>query len=435
MRLEAKKGNIIRVKGPASIILREGYIEYLGKSLREKERVSIPRGKVAFVNIIENSLLEINLGEDAEVEILEEIEDVTVPYHWRALIEPLITDLKKLPTKIMILGDVGTGKNLLATYITNLAVKRGYKVAILDKDVGQSSLSAPTTIGLVITKKATTSLHKVKTHYAYFVGSISPGGFVHRILVGAKLLLEKAISQKADLIVVNTDGWIHGKEAREYKWSLIDIVRPDYIIALQSTRELEHILKAYETQRWLEIIRIPSIKESISRDPLNRRIYRETAYKRKLAKSRIRTLNWSKVRFKGTIFGTGFRLEREKLKQLEKILGVPIVYAEDAYDALLIVTQEKVKLSEDTIEKAKRVTSRNDVLIVPKGYEKGLIVGLYDSQGSFLDIGVISEIDYKKEVIRILTNVEAEKIALIYVGNLKLGEDLSEKTKIYGFPL
>ena len=435
MRLEAKKGNIIRIKGPASVVLREGSVEYLGKTLREKERISIPVGKVAFINILENSSLEVNLGEDAEIEVLEEIEDVTVPYHWRTLIEPLVSELKKKPTKIMILGDVGTGKNLLATYITNLAVKKGYTVAILDKDVGQSSLSAPTTIGLVITKKATTSLHKVKTHYAYFVGSISPGGFIHRILVASAFLLEKAMSQNVDLIVVNTDGWIHGKEAREYKWSLIDIVRPDYIIALQSTRELEHILRAYETQKWVEIIRLPSIKEAVSRDLTSRKIYRESAYKRKLAKSKIRTLSWSRVRFKGTIFGSGFKLDKDKINRLKALLKASIVYAEDAYDALLIVTNEKVRVPEEVLNTIKTEFSKNDVLVVHKGYEKGLIVGLYDDQGSFLDIGVITEIDYKKELVRVLTNVEAEKIALIYVGNLKLGGDLSEKTKIYGFPL
>ena len=52
--------------------------------------------------------------------------------------------------KILIVGDSDTGKSTLATYITNEALKKGYRPGIIDADIGQGDLAPPNAIGRVV---------------------------------------------------------------------------------------------------------------------------------------------------------------------------------------------------------------------------------------------------------------------------------------------
>lgn len=48
----------------------------------------------------------------------------------------VIEEVKK-PVKVMILGGVDSGKTTLAVFLTNELLKNGFKVGVIDSDVGQ----------------------------------------------------------------------------------------------------------------------------------------------------------------------------------------------------------------------------------------------------------------------------------------------------------
>src|SRR5918999_822328 len=48
----------------------------------------------------------------------------------------------------MVIGEGDTGKTTLVTALANALVERGFRVAVLDADLGQSEIGPPTTIGL-----------------------------------------------------------------------------------------------------------------------------------------------------------------------------------------------------------------------------------------------------------------------------------------------
>jgi polynucleotide 5'-kinase involved in rRNA processing len=56
---------------------------------------------------------------------------------------------------------------------------------------------------------------------------------------------------------------------------------------------------------------------------------------------------------------------------------------------------------------------------------RGLLLGMYGSQGKFLGIGVVLELNYKKKILRARTSVK-EKIARVVVGKVRLNEHLRE---------
>ena len=70
------------------------------------------------------------------------------------------------------------------------------------------------------------------------------------------------------------------------------------------------------------------------------------------------------------------------------------------------------------------------VKIVWEGDEEGLLIALYDKDGSFLGIGMIEELDYERQVLKVYTNVK-KGIVSIHVGQVKLdksGKELEQSS-------
>ncbi len=57
--------------------------------------------------------------------------------------------------------------------------------------------------------------------------------------------------------------------------------------------------------------------------------------------------------------------------------------------------------------------------MIRDGEEEGLLVGLQDDKGTFLGIGVLVGVDYRKSAMNIYTPI-SEKVSTIRVGQVKL---------------
>jgi polynucleotide 5'-kinase involved in rRNA processing len=68
-----------------------------------------------------------------------------------------------------------------------------------------------------------------------------------------------------------------------------------------------------------------------------------------------------------------------------------------------------------------------DRINLPKvpGEEKGLLVGLKNSRQRFIGIGVVTEVNRNKKVLKVFTPVKS-KPGCIIIGKLKLDENLKE---------
>jgi polynucleotide 5'-hydroxyl-kinase GRC3/NOL9 len=67
---------------------------------------------------------------------------------WKAGLD----DLRQART-ILLLGATDTGKTTFLTWLANTLLVQQRRIAIVDADVGQSSLGPPTTIGLSVVAK------------------------------------------------------------------------------------------------------------------------------------------------------------------------------------------------------------------------------------------------------------------------------------------
>jgi polynucleotide 5'-kinase involved in rRNA processing len=101
----------------------------------------------------------------------------------------------------------------------------------------------------------------------------------------------------------------------------------------------------------------------------------------------------------------------------------PLHIAEQT-DRITIIIGKKRWINTENLKKAEEVTKKK-VIVVRKGEEEGLLAGLYNSDGKFLGIGVIQEIDYLRKTLKFLTSV-SETIATASIGKVKLDKNLKE---------
>jgi polynucleotide 5'-hydroxyl-kinase GRC3/NOL9 len=195
------------------------------------------------------------------------------------------------------------------------------------------------------------------------VGVTSPSAAVNKTIKGIALMKAEILDKAADFVVVNTDGWVEGEEAVEYKSQLAEELSPDVIFCVQQKDELAPLLVALEK----------FIKTTID-SPLT--IRQRSTEKRK----NLRELGYIKY------------LTDAKVKSL------PL--------KLLTIEEQNVGL-------------------IRQGEEEGLLLGLYDSQRKFLGIGILCKVNYVRKALKVLTSV-SEKPLSITLGKVRLDENLKE---------
>jgi polynucleotide 5'-hydroxyl-kinase GRC3/NOL9 len=293
---------------------------------------------------------------------IEEVEGNTIPPSWVESVEVLMGFQKK-PVIAMVMGKVDSGKTSYCTYLVNKLTSAKQEVAILDGDLGQSDIGPPCTVASVFITKPLTELYSLKVENAFFVGATSPSEAINKTIEGIALMKAEILEKTADFVVVNTDGWVEGEKAVKYKSQLAEILEPDIVLCIQQKDELKPLLTALEKLRKLVI-------------------------------------NSSWVVKQRSI---------EKRKNLREM-----TYAEYLTDA-------KVKafpLNQLTIEE-------KTALPVKQGEERGLLLGLYDSQRKFLGIGILREVDSVRKTLKVLTSVSAKPSRVVF-GKVRLDENLRE---------
>src|SRR4030042_5108927 len=179
--------------------------------------------------------------------------EIIAPKEWVALLDVL----KEEKGIIILLGATDTGKSTLAKFLILNLCQRGLKVALIDADIGQSTLGPPATIGFAVFKSDPDWEVVLSPPEIFFVGSTTPEGNLLIHLKGVKRMVDKARSLGAEVILMDTTGFILGEAGKELKRRKIDLLFPRFIIALQKSDEIEHVLGLYKENSLCKIFRLP----------------------------------------------------------------------------------------------------------------------------------------------------------------------------------
>ncbi|RLI28904.1 hypothetical protein DRO58_01075 [Candidatus Bathyarchaeota archaeon] len=419
---EVKAGECLLIGGPAHLRVSEGRVEALGVELTKGGRAVVRVFKALPVKALENSLLEIKYGVNGFVEKMDE----PYPSSWLNVIEEAL----KLKGTVIVMGGVDVGKSTLCTLITNIALLKGLKVAVIEGDVGQAEIGPPTTVSLAIPKRPSPDLFRQNPVASEFIGSTSPMGFEDEVVEALAKLKTKAEAYGVDMVVVNTDGWVEDGKAVEYKVGLADVLKPSLIALLCRKDELEDLRRRLMER--FNVLIVQPLPNARRRDRGARKELRELSYQKNLRGSGLRSIPVSWVKIHNHDLGTGVVLSEERFRILNEKLNGGLVYGEETPNGLLLVLNDRL-VSEDDVRKIFENYSR-PVNVIWKGSEKGLIVGLYDRRGEFMGIGVIGEVDYGRRVLKIHTPCQ-KPIGIIKLGYVKLVGSWKEVEKFRRCPL
>ena len=182
----------------------------------------------------------------------------------------------------LLIGGLDTGKTILAHRIVAAGIDAGLLVGLVDADVGQSCVGPPTTVGLRLCRSRDDLDREslAKADLLYFAGSTSPQGHVLPLVVGTRLMVDRARDQGAELVVVDTTGLVTGVYAQVLKYQKVGLLQPDLIIGLERGAELEPLLGIVRRFFAAEVITLPVHRDVVPTSVEQRALNREDALRR-----------------------------------------------------------------------------------------------------------------------------------------------------------
>ncbi|MGD9368854.1 MAG: Clp1/GlmU family protein [Desulfobacteraceae bacterium] len=165
-----------------------------------------------------------------------------IPSDWNDL------PLERMKGTILVIGASDRGKTTLVRWLMRRLTSRGSQVGWLDGDIGQSTLGLPTTMTLALGEHPAEQLPEPSA--AFFVGATSPKGCMLPHVTGFRLLRDLALRSGSDTVVVDTTGLVaeNAGGGALQEWT-IELLNPQFVIALQYGRELKHLLPALRRDR------------------------------------------------------------------------------------------------------------------------------------------------------------------------------------------
>jgi polynucleotide 5'-hydroxyl-kinase GRC3/NOL9 len=275
----------------------------------------------------------------------------------------------------ILLGAIDTGKTTFAKFLIDHLCGRRIKAALVDADIGQSSLGPPTTIGLSVFEFPP-DWDTLSTPDIFFVGATTPEENLPLHLEGVKRMADRAFRSGAEIILVDTTGLVHGDLGRDLKRRKIDLLSPRFIFSLQVAGELEPILEPYRENPMIRIFRLSPSEHLRSRSREERRSYRTKKFQHYFKGSEVRELVTDQLSLEGKTTTSD---------------GLPI-----PFDQVLSI--------------------------------RGLLVGLKDFQGETMALGLIESHQEGSRRVRVLTPlVDPIRVARLQLSPLRLLPSFEEE--------
>ncbi|MEZ0319085.1 MAG: Clp1/GlmU family protein [Pyrobaculum sp.] len=410
-----RPGDIYRVEGPAKVVVKRGQIYATGVVYSDGQWFTVLRARRLAIKAVAESEVEFILGPGALLEKAAPGEEIID--EWEAQVSQV--DPRGV---ILIIGMMDVGKSTMAALLGNKALAKGYRVAIVDADVGQNDLGPPTTISLARTSKYVTHLRQLVAEKSIFLQSTS----LEKIWPKAVEQITRAVKYAkatwgADTVIVNTDGWVLDQDAVVFKRRLIERLEPSLVVAIQVEKELEPI-----TQGFKNVVIFPPPPYARARSREDRKIHREMGYGRYIFPPVELAVPLDKTPICNLPIFKGVEMSEDLKKMLGRALGMSIIKAYQVGGRVYAIVSGNSWYV--------RKVGGFQVACIPQDFENGLLVGLEDGEGFLVGLGVLKKIYYDKKRAVIYTSSEVEKkiaeVKCIRLGLVRLDENFNELERV-----
>ena len=335
----------------------------------------------------------------------------------------------------VLLGASDSGKTTLARWLERTLTAAGRRVALLDGDIGQSTIGPPATVGLAFATPDSTDPNLSLTALR-FIGAVSPADQMLPLVAALKQLAEKATAMGAEILLVDTTGLILGPVGRRLKFHKIDLLAPRHLIALQRDDELEPVLRLFDSRKATVIHRLPVSPHVTPRSLQARQAYRAQRFFEYFQASSSVELSLRDVRVQGSWIAGGKGLDRSELRGLSKELETTVLAGERHQDEAFLLVQGEP--APDGLALARSRLGVSALRITEIEAIRGLLLGLADEENELLALGLLQHLDpMSGRLISLSPCVEFGSVRIVHVGTLRLdpsGEELVEVAGRTGAP-
>ncbi len=337
---------------------------------------------------------------------------------WKRLAEKIV----KPNQRVIVLGASDTGKSTFCRYLIDYGCHASLNVALVDADIGQSQIGPPTTVGMKLynsLQKTDTSQSKDTADTLYFVGAITPQRNLLPILTGTRLMVDTALDTGAEFIVIDTTGYIHDGAASMLKQQKIDLIRPNHVVCIGRSKDLERIVGCYSDLNWLSVHYLHPHKLVRTKGSEARKRNRNVKFKEYFSDSELQQIPFKQIKGARTPFFNGRIANEKELEILSGLSENDVVYAEWGQRTVSLIARRK--LTQDSTKRLKDYLSLTHVTYETSSYFEDRLVGMLNGSGVTGAIGIIEKVDYRNQElhIRCKTGI-ASDIKVLQFGNYKL---------------
>jgi polynucleotide 5'-hydroxyl-kinase GRC3/NOL9 len=140
----------------------------------------------------------------------------------------------------LFLGATDTGKTTLLAELAKRLV-RERTVAVVDADVGQSHIGPPAAVGWARLSEEQSDPSAAEAQGIAFVGDVTPVGHLLQLAVAMAVCVQAAAAA-AEVVLIDTPGFVAGPTASALWWSVVRLLRPDRVVAIRRGDELDAFL-------------------------------------------------------------------------------------------------------------------------------------------------------------------------------------------------
>lgn len=415
MRLSVRiePGKPLRLRGPARLSVIDGECFIAGARLSKGSQTVIPVYKSQSVYALSDALVEIDLGEGSGLDVVRPEEDVLPEWVEKA------SAMAAKGSRVVVAGPVEAGKTSFATLLANIAVDKGLRPCIVDADIGQEDIGPPGFVALSCPSSQFVWLRDLEPDALRFVGTTSPSTWAPRLLAAVLDLSLRAASM-GDLVVINTDGWVASPQAVEAKLDMARLSRATHLVLLASGSFAAPLPKSVPG---LEIVVLRSPQGVRPRSREERRILRGQAYRKAFEGSRQRILRIGEIVPVGSCLLSHPPLSSGELEELSQISGARILYASRSDSAVYTYAEAEAQRDRD-FEKPARLKDGRELVIIPRGSEKGLLCSLVDPRGEEHPC-IVESLDPLKGLISVVTRYSGEVAAIVF-GRIRVDESYED---------
>lgn len=315
---------------------------------------------------------------------------------------------------VIIQGDRGVGKTRMCEQLIKHTVKFGIKTAYIDAEVGQGIIAAPGTITMSVIDTEFTSIRHLKRRDWYFLGALSPVGHGINVIYGMSKMVKRARELDCEVIVIDSCGYIDYKDVVIYKQNEIEIIAPDFIIAIQKSHEIEFAICPFIRRNNVICTLFPcEEKHSYSSDIMLANLRADFSNGLQNLKSHV--LPIGQVSFTNTWLYNGREIKWHYKLALEKILKSEVLHGELACKTLFVFARGTY--GEKEYLEIKELFGVADIVIQSPDIFNGLYVGLEDENTDLLGLGIIENIAFNKRQIML----KSTAATMTPIKNVKFG--------------